>query len=38
MGKFAEIAIVDYRLLFLTKENKLPFAANRWKFAVSVFR
>jgi hypothetical protein len=23
---------------FLTKENKLPFAANRWKFAVSVFR
>jgi hypothetical protein len=30
MGTFAETAIVDY----CSKENKLPFAAKKWKFAV----
>jgi hypothetical protein len=38
MGTFAETAIVDYRLHLLTKKSKLsfPFAASKWKFAVSV--
>jgi hypothetical protein len=41
MGTFAETAIVDYHLLFANQRNKLlflfPFAANIWKFAISVF-
>jgi hypothetical protein len=40
---FAETTIVNYRLSFadLGKTNvrlPFPFAANKWKFAVSVFR
>jgi hypothetical protein len=44
MGTFDGTAIVDYRLWFaaLTKDNKVrfpfPFAANKRKFFVSVFR
>jgi hypothetical protein len=41
MGTFAETAIADYRYHLPTKENKcqfsFSFAANRRKFAVSVF-
>jgi hypothetical protein len=43
MGTFAETAIVDYRTVYClpTKENvhfPFPFAANKWKFVVSVLR
>jgi hypothetical protein len=35
MGTFAEIAIIDYCLSLV---DQVPFAANKRKFAVSVFR
>jgi hypothetical protein len=43
MGKFAETTILDYRLSFAAPRKTnfrfpLPFAENRRKFAVSVFR
>jgi hypothetical protein len=40
MGTFAKTAIVVTIYFLPTKENKPPFlfAANKWKFAVSVFR
>jgi hypothetical protein len=43
MGTFAETAIVDNRLLFAIRRKqtsvfRFPFAENKWKFAVSVFR
>jgi hypothetical protein len=44
MGRFAETAIVDYRVPYRlpTKETKsrfpFPLAASKGKFAVSVFR
>jgi hypothetical protein len=37
MGRFAETAIVDYCLSFADRLPFFPFAANKWKFAVSVF-
>jgi hypothetical protein len=46
MGTFAESAIVDYRLSFADQRKQtsvkqasifIPFAANKRKFAVSVF-
>jgi hypothetical protein len=43
MGKFAETTILDYRLSFPAPRKTnfrfpLPFAENRRKFAISIFR
>jgi hypothetical protein len=40
MGTFSERAIIDYRLPFANKGNNVcfPFAANKQKFAISIFR
>jgi hypothetical protein len=42
MGTFAETAIVDYTISFADQGKKnicfqFPSAANKWKFAISVF-
>jgi hypothetical protein len=41
MGTFAETIIVDYRLSFADQGTPtcflFLFAANKWKFAISVF-
>ncbi len=42
MARFAKTAIIDYRLLFANQKTNVHFlslfAANKWKFVVSVFR
>jgi hypothetical protein len=42
MGRFAEIAIVKYRLLYANQGKQIscfpfPFAANKRKFAIFIF-